>query len=367
MGVKEVGSMPGIFQAIAILTFITAFSFAASGTAPSSEVPGWVDYRSPHFALYFAPDSKYLKEEVARKKELDTLEAQLDLVCKELSVPKPNLIKYYYFDRWDDGKKWGVAVGTASPKIMSVYHVHACMHELVHIVEPGIKGRINPQYNGSYRMLHEGLADWIGTSDWAKIGCRQTDHFKVTRDMQALGTLPTIQQMCPQFQNRTAGDYTPAASFCGYLIRSYGMPKFLKLFSAGGRPEDYQGIYGKTTQQLDWEWTSFLASYTTPDEPRILSAVPPNGTENVRPGVTELRLVFDRDMKPEYDIIGQPTPRTIGHGSWEDKRTWVIGARLGEGTKYLFQMNRSKLNDFCSSDGIQLPPCSWVFSTSKNP
>ncbi len=58
--------------------------------------------------------------------------------------------------------------------------------------------------------------------------------------------------------------YTEWASFVGYLIDTYGWPKAHQLFRSPtpqrqpGQtiffPPDYQGIYGKALNQMEWEW-----------------------------------------------------------------------------------------------------------------
>jgi hypothetical protein len=62
--------------------------------------------------------------------------------------------------------------------------------------------------------------------------------------------------------------YTEWASFVGYLIDTYGWDKAHRLFRLpepvqqnGQRftfPPDYQGIYGKALNQLEWEWLAAL-------------------------------------------------------------------------------------------------------------
>ncbi len=62
--------------------------------------------------------------------------------------------------------------------------------------------------------------------------------------------------------------YSEWADFVGYLIDTYGWPKAYRLFQlpapiqAPGKtvvlPPDYQGIYGKALNQLEWEWLRWL-------------------------------------------------------------------------------------------------------------
>ena len=62
--------------------------------------------------------------------------------------------------------------------------------------------------------------------------------------------------------------YTEWAGFTGYLIDTYGWPKAYQLFrspeprqQAGQTihfPPDFQGIYGKALNQLEWEWLARL-------------------------------------------------------------------------------------------------------------
>jgi len=51
--------------------------------------------------------------------------------------------------------------------------------------------------------------------------------------------------------------YAAAGSFTGFLIESYGMKKFLNLWVLG---INWEGVYHKTTFQLERDWHQWLAS-----------------------------------------------------------------------------------------------------------
>lgn len=108
----------------------------------------------------------------------------------------------------------------------------------------------------------------------------------------------------------------------------------------------------------------------SPDEipdgtPYIVSADPPNGAVEVTPGVAELHLTFNCDMRKDCDISGYPTLRTIGKPEWRDPATLIINIRLEEETDYVLLLNQTAAPDFASIEEIALLPVRWSFTTGK--
>ncbi|WP_139205944.1 MULTISPECIES: hypothetical protein [unclassified Bacillus (in: firmicutes)] len=52
--------------------------------------------------------------------------------------------------------------------------------------------------------------------------------------------------------------YTHAGSFVTYLIETYGLEKFEKVYNQSSLDKKFQEIYGKTTEELEKEWLLFI-------------------------------------------------------------------------------------------------------------
>jgi|GEM_PF-434863 hypothetical protein len=131
-------------------------------------------------------------------------------------------------------------------------------HELAHHLEVARYGT-NVQRRAD-TILHEGLATWITGETWyARYGvsswrerARQLNNAGVTlalTDAERYGANPA---------------YELWASFCDYLIQTYGWEAFDIAYSSGrGRSPgsaNYQAVYGKSLSELSAEWRAWVNS-----------------------------------------------------------------------------------------------------------
>ncbi len=158
------------------------------------------------------------------------------------------------------------------------YLLGVLSHEVAHAISydgfpEGIPGNI---------ALAEGLASWAAGKYWAAWkNVPSIDD--LVRGYLKVGTYEPIHGntdlhgIYPWQGNTGSGQdclarrdklYSEWASFVGYLIDTYGWPKAHRLFRLPAPihqpgqtiefPPDYQGIYGKTLNQLEWEWLNWL-------------------------------------------------------------------------------------------------------------
>jgi len=131
----------------------------------------------------------------------------------------------------------------------------ALHHELTHAIAPGAPGKD--------RLLVEGLAvmveDRLGTANYPDFE-RTPD--EVVVDLQAkLGRKIPLAESERARLERPDGDerqlaYAQQGSFVGWLVRRYGMAKFLRVYRSG---VDYSRGFGKPLDRLERDWRRSLA------------------------------------------------------------------------------------------------------------
>jgi hypothetical protein len=103
--------------------------------------------------------------------------------------------------------------------------------------------------------------------------------------------------------------------------------------------------------------------------PKVVSMIPANGATDVDPGLTEIRVRFDRPMQDgSWSLVGggPNCPETTGRPYYDSKRTtWTVPVRLQPGWDYEFHMNRGEYDSFRSKEGVPLESVHVTFSTGK--
>lgn len=151
-------------------------------------------------------------------------------------------------------------------------------HELGHAIpSEGFQGGLPDSL-----ALTEGLATWASGKYWdtwknvpsldelIRQYIRQGQYEPIHENVDLHGIYPWqnpsgSSQDCLARRDKV---YSEWADFLGYLIDTYGWEKALRLFRnpppvhQNGQviifPSDYQGIYGKALNQLEWEWLQWL-------------------------------------------------------------------------------------------------------------
>lgn len=88
--------------------------------------------------------------------------------------------------------------------------------------------------------------------------------------------------------------------------------------------------------------------------PRVVGAMPDMAESTVDPGLTEIVVTFDQDMRPGSHSVcggGPMFPELTGPIRWRDARTAVIPVRLGPGKRYDLSINCPAARGFQSAAG----------------
>jgi hypothetical protein len=144
-------------------------------------------------------------------------------------------------------------------------------HELTHqIAADSIGGAVST-------MLSEGLAMYAGQRYLVADGHVSLDGFsRAALDDGRLIPITRLSDGSVRFMGRLPQryPYDEAGSFVGFLVRTYGMPEFKRVYTSG----HYVEVYGKDLSALEAEWRAYLRSDRAagpfaPDSRRYLDGI----------------------------------------------------------------------------------------------
>ncbi|MDI9630373.1 MAG: Ig-like domain-containing protein [Acidobacteriota bacterium] len=101
--------------------------------------------------------------------------------------------------------------------------------------------------------------------------------------------------------------------------------------------------------------------------PTVTRLEPPAGATGVEPGVTTLRVTFDRPMAEGWSWVTDPVapfPEMTGEASQSaDGRSAALPVRLEPGRTYVVWLNSAEYQGFRDQNGLVLPPFRWELTT----
>lgn len=104
--------------------------------------------------------------------------------------------------------------------------------------------------------------------------------------------------------------------------------------------------------------------------PKVISASPYNGEQNVSPGPGEIRVEFDRPMDQttqSFSRIEEPFPKITGEARWINSHTIVVPVKLKASKKYGIGINTSREKNFRSEQGYEAAASKIFFRTVFKP
>ncbi len=166
----------------------------------------------------------------------------------------------------DPGPEAFILVPTRSAK--SDYGF-SLVHELTHNLQ-GLswlsrheRERNSVELTSGNRLFDEGFAVYVeekltgeGPRVWPNFGVETHAAYWQLRQQQGEPIWPVLEAEIHRQRGHTRLGYLAQASFCKYLVDSYGLDRFLRLFATD--PASATGIYGKDLAGLDREWRRFL-------------------------------------------------------------------------------------------------------------
>jgi hypothetical protein len=106
-------------------------------------------------------------------------------------------------------------------------------------------------------------------------------------------------------------------------------------------------------------------------QPKVVSMSPANGAASVAPGLTEIRVTFDRPMKGgSWSMCGDGPnfPELVGKPHYDAERTtWTVPAKLKPNWEYEFWLNSPSYTSFRSEEDVPLESVAVTFKTGDEP
>ena len=205
-----------------------------------------------HFKIYYEKGSK--------------VEREIEWIAEDHEFRYAQLIRYFqmhptkkvrsYIYTSPEQKKRLMGAGGTSVEDPLGYGFHINYEEFPHpIMKHELAHALTADWHFFFKVslklgLHEGIAV---AADWA--AGRLTPH-QWSKAMRQLGLAPTIPQIMGSgfWAQASSRSYTLAGSFVQFLVDTYKIEKFRKVFPTG----NFRKIYGKPLTDLVQEWEAFL-------------------------------------------------------------------------------------------------------------
>lgn len=218
-------------------------------------------YVTPHFSIYYS-------QSVVSQDQIRWIAAEHEFryqqVSRFLNVRFHQKIDSYLYPTPELKKR---LIGTSTTDIakpwrseihLNVESLHNTLkHELVHAIA-GDFGM--PILRASISVgLIEGLAvaaDWNVDDRTPHQNAAALKHFGAMADVKAVLSFSGFASHSPSIS------YLLVGSFCRYLIETYGIEKFKRLYPFG----NFSGVYHASLEELVDEWKEFLSSFQIPSE-----------------------------------------------------------------------------------------------------
>lgn len=122
-----------------------------------------------------------------------------------------------------------------------------------------------------------------------------------------------------------------------------------------------------------WRATVFLAclaSLLHAAPPRVVKTHPANGSEDVDPATSQIRIEFDQPMSPASFSVtggGEQFPEVTGQPSWIGDRVFVLPVKLLPGRDYRLGINGETASGFRNRENVPAQPTVIRFYTADPP
>lgn len=210
-------------------------------------------YETPHFVFYFERGASTESEIQLFAQDAEFRYDQL--ICF-FGLELRRKVGIYLYTSPEQKRHW---IGAANTSLADPVNdeIHLNLSEFPH---PTLKHELAHLFAGEFHSWIK-LSPAIGLLEGVAVAAdwddgRLTVH-QGARAMQRLGILPETKRLMKPwgFWGESASRaYTAAGSFCRWLIETYGMASFARLYPTA----NFQRVYGKSLRHLDDEWKAFL-------------------------------------------------------------------------------------------------------------
>jgi hypothetical protein len=206
----------------------------------------WQKKDTKHLTLRFSPDPGVAAAIPELAKRMD---AAYEEIKKALAVDYDDRITIYVYKDGDEGQRLvGRELDFAEPDSRMVHQtIHSTLsHEMTHCIARAIG-------YAQTGLLGEGVAVYFN-------GAKPEETHRAAASLLAAGKLPSVDSMLKDFRKQENG-YAAAGSFCGFVIETYGIEKFKRLYLQTDPAAVAQDVLGAPLDEVEKSW---LAKLKTP-------------------------------------------------------------------------------------------------------
>ncbi len=171
-------------------------------------------------------------------------------VCRQLEVEFPETITVWIYKDLEEGRLLtGGNLDFANPQRREVHQRWNSFiaHEMVHVI-----AHTRLEYSGT-TLLGEGIAVWLN-------GQSPAAHHGRAAALLEQGELPSMADLLGRFRELGQG-YPAAGSFCGYLLDTFGLETFKRIYPSKDPSADLVQLEGKSFAGLESGWHEELEKF----------------------------------------------------------------------------------------------------------
>lgn len=206
----------------------------------------------------------YEEEEEAAEDVFHLADSEAGKIAAALGFSEKQDVNVYIYDSQNtmQTKKYGFLA-----RILSLdWYIGDNIGTNVILTSPANPGKVHDYDNNKYAVLHEivhayvsvmnpGIDLWLTEGMALYLSNGEPFYKEYLDDME----VPAYEEICTRNPIRfsDSGGYTFAHTYMEYLDQTYGWEKVLELIRTG----DYQGVFGKSGEEIYKEWVDFLYNY----------------------------------------------------------------------------------------------------------
>jgi hypothetical protein len=203
----------------------------------------WQKKETKHLTLRYSPDPGVGAAVPELAKRMD---AAYEQIKKALAVDYDDRITIYLYKDGDEGQRLvGRELDFAEPDSRMVHQtIHSTLsHEMTHCIAHAIG-------YAQTGLFGEGLAVYCN-------GDKPEETHRAAAKLLADGKLPSVAAMLKDFRKQENG-YPAAGSFCGFVIETYGIEKFKRLYVQTDPAAVAQDVLGAPLDEIEKSWLTKL-------------------------------------------------------------------------------------------------------------
>jgi hypothetical protein len=246
-GVAPAGAvkvMVGVFLSMSGDAWVDRIEVTKRGGS-SAPYADWLTLESKHVVVRYPKNHPRAS---GMKEYAQALDAGFETVTKKIAVEYTGKITAFVYANKEQGQSMtGRPLAFANPEGKAVHQTMAntISHEMTHVIALSIG-------SAQTALCGEGLGVWCD-------GASDVEHHARAAELAKQGTLPAMATLLGDFRGNEALSYPAAGSFVGYVIATFGLDAFKRLYLDPDPAAHSKAVLGKPLDDVDRDWRAFLA------------------------------------------------------------------------------------------------------------